>query len=139
MKKTDAELITEANVIAAETAPAGNTKTRVAQMIIDLIESKPNLNQASDTISASAVLDTQEQMFINAAGGAVNLQLPAAASKLNKEYLFVKIDASTNAVTFTTTGGELISGQANKSVDTQWSGIRVKSNNVDAWIVTGLI
>lgn len=40
--KTDAQLSIEADVIRNETIPSGNTKTRVADMLQDIIDSKPN-------------------------------------------------------------------------------------------------
>ncbi len=40
--KTDAELTAAADVIAAETAAGGNTRTRVANLLKDMIDSKPN-------------------------------------------------------------------------------------------------
>lgn len=42
-KITDAQLITEANVIANETVSKANTKTRIAQMFLDLIGSKHSI------------------------------------------------------------------------------------------------
>jgi hypothetical protein len=50
--RTDAQLTTDANVIKNETAPGANTATRVGNMLIDLIDSKANLN---DLASPSAV------------------------------------------------------------------------------------
>lgn len=40
--KTDAELTAAANVIANETVAGANTKTRVANILKDIIDSKPN-------------------------------------------------------------------------------------------------
>lgn len=42
MEYTDADLITQANVIKNETATNANTPTRVGQMLLNLISSKPN-------------------------------------------------------------------------------------------------
>lgn len=42
-QKTDAELTTQADVIKDETTAGANTATRIGQMIIDLIDSKPSL------------------------------------------------------------------------------------------------
>jgi hypothetical protein len=44
-QSTDTELTTQANVIRNETLPAGNTKTRVANMFQALIDSKVNDNE----------------------------------------------------------------------------------------------
>lgn len=44
-QKTDAELTTEANVIGDETVANANTADRVRDMLVNLIDSKPNGNR----------------------------------------------------------------------------------------------
>jgi hypothetical protein len=136
--KTDAELITEANVIANETTPGANTKGRVAQMIIDLIQSKPNIQSLVSALSASTLLSVEEIIEANAAGGALIFTLPLASTKSGKEYTVIKVDNSANSVTLLAGGSDLISGAASKAVDTQWSGYKIKSNGA-TWTIIGLI
>lgn len=53
-QKTDVELTAQAGVIAAETVAGANTKTRVAEMFTDSIDSKVN----NDLIDTAGTLDT---------------------------------------------------------------------------------
>lgn len=50
---TDAQLTTEANVIKNEVSAGANTASRVGQMVIDLIDSKPNVAAVIRTVKVT--------------------------------------------------------------------------------------
>jgi hypothetical protein len=56
MQKTDAELLAEANIIKNETNAGANTATRVGVMLVDMVESKVNNNNASGAQNLDGVL-----------------------------------------------------------------------------------
>ena len=61
-KKTDAQLLAEAQVINDETAIGGNTKGRVANMLKDIIDSKASIDQLTvSTASGTITLDMGNQ------------------------------------------------------------------------------
>jgi hypothetical protein len=57
--RTDAQLTTDANVIKNETAPGANTATRIGNMLIDLVDSKANLDETSSPADLAAGLATK--------------------------------------------------------------------------------
>lgn len=88
-QKTDSELTTQAGVIAAETVAGANTKTRVAAMFTDSIDSKLN-NDKVDTDNALATAsktvpgrDAVKAYIATAITNAVNALINSAPSALD--------------------------------------------------------
>ena len=51
MQKTDAELLTEANIIKDETTPRANSAERVGEMLVNVIDSKVSKDDFSGFLS----------------------------------------------------------------------------------------
>ncbi len=62
--KTDVQLLADANVIKAETAPGANSATRVGDMLINMIDSKPNVDEVVD---ATASVKGISKLYVNLA------------------------------------------------------------------------
>lgn len=72
----------------------------------------------------------------NATAGAVTLTLPTAVLNFDT-YGLKKVDSSSNACTFATTGGQTIDGASTKSITTQFTPtLSVVSDNTN-WALTG--
>lgn len=55
-RKTDAQLTAEAEVIRTQTTQYGNTKEIVAQILEDIIDSKPNVSTGRTTVDVSGTI-----------------------------------------------------------------------------------
>lgn len=73
--KTDSQLTTQANIIKNETIAAANTATRVGQMVVDLIDSKPNVSliplEYEAVFSQSGTSDPTVSIANNTLSGAI--------------------------------------------------------------------
>jgi hypothetical protein len=58
MQKTDAELLTEANIIKDETTPRANSAERVGEMLVDLIDSKVSKDDFAGYLSFVGTVNT---------------------------------------------------------------------------------
>ena len=85
------------------------------------------------TVTANTTLNpTSTAVLVNAASGPITITLPTAVGD-NHQYYVKKIDASSNAVTVATTGGQTIDGAATSGVQNQYSSITFKSDNANWW------
>lgn len=95
---------------------------------------------ASATFSVRTVMATASllsgdyTMLCDATGGAIVINLPAAATSTGRIANIKKIDASANAVTIDPNGAELIDGAATIATTTQWDNYTIQSNGI-AWYV----
>lgn len=94
--KTDAQLLTDANVIKSETTPGANSATRVGNMLIDAIDSKLNIDYG--TIKTKIVTITNWNMDTTVSG--VNSKtvahgLGADFSKIRSISVLIVNDAGT--------------------------------------------
>ena len=88
------------------------------------------------TVTASEALSKSDfTVLVNAAGGAVTVGLPAAASVAGQTFHIKKIDASANAVTIDAAGSETIDGAATKATSTQWASYSIQSNGTGWFII----
>lgn len=71
----------------------------------------------------------------NAIGGAIQFQLPTAASAVGQVFFVKKIDASGNAVSIKAFGSELIDGFNTQSTSTQWETFTIVSNGTSWYIL----
>lgn len=81
----------------------------------------------------------EDDTFIiaDASGGAITITPAAANTLIGKEYIIVKIDSSTNAVTFDPAGSEQIDFAATKAVTTQGGLMRVRATSTE-WFSTSV-
>lgn len=96
-------------------------------------------NMTPVKISESTTLTNQEMIMVDCSDGPVELTLPLSDhTNSGKEYTAVKIDNTVNALIFKTSGGQLISGLPEKSVDTQWAGYKIKSTGTGYIVVSNI-
>lgn len=90
----------------------------------------------SASVSATTTLTPTSAgtQLVNATGGAVTMNLPAAALMINQVYNFKKVDASANVVTIDPNGSETVDGAATLSLTAQWQRTQIQSDGV-AWFV----
>ncbi len=87
------------------------------------------------TISATATPAADDYtLLVDASGGAVTVNLPAAASSAGRILVVKKIDAVANAVTLDGNGAETIDGAATVATSTQWVAFTIQCNGT-AWFV----
>jgi hypothetical protein len=100
----------------------------------------PNLSgpylPAATTVTTTTTLTALSSgtQLANATGGAITMNLPAAASATGLIFNIKKIDASANAVTVDPSGAETIDGAATLALTAQWQSTKIQSNGT-AWFV----
>lgn len=92
----------------------------------------PSWGAASATLSTTTkttanspytALNTDDLIRINASGGAVTVNLPAAASNGGKQLIIKKIDSTVNTVTIDANASELIDGALTVVIQDQWQSL----------------
>ncbi len=98
----DSALTTAANTIKNETGEGLNTATRVGQMFIDIIDSKPNVDESVTTVKVS--LSSAEILSLNsvpktliAAQGADTFILPLSVVA-RKNFVSIQYTGNTNLI-----------------------------------------
>lgn len=87
------------------------------------------------SISATGGVNaTDDVILADATGGAITLNLPAAASSTNRRLVVKKIDSSGNAVTLDGNAAETIDGAGTLALATQWAHTTIVCNGT-AWFV----
>jgi hypothetical protein len=89
----------------------------------------------SKTATYTATLD-DTVILVDATGGAVTINLPAAATATDHVYTVKKVDASANAVTLDGNGAETIDGAATQALGAQWARYRIACSGA-AWFIIG--
>ena len=74
----------------------------------------------------------------NATGGAMVANLPPAASAVGRTFIFVKTDASANALTVTPNGAETINGAATFLVSNQYQVVALFSDGTNWFVAYGV-
>lgn len=89
------------------------------------------------TLTAGAYnLDTTyDEVLCNCAGGAITLNLPAAASSEGFSYTIKKIDSSANTVTIDPNAGETVDDQGTQVIAYQYTSITIVCDGSEWWIV----
>lgn len=91
---------------------------------------------ARRTISATgAALATDYLLLVNAASGAVTVNLPAAASADGALIVVKKTDASANAVTLDANASETIDGATTQTLAAQYDALTIACDGAAWWIV----
>mgnify|MGYP001175561262 FL=1 len=88
------------------------------------------------TTAASAYTLTRLDaiVLVDATTSAVTVNVPAAASYNERQWIVKKIDASANAVTLDATGANTIDGAGTLALASQWDSAHIVSNGT-AWFV----
>lgn len=103
---------------------------------IALDQSGQALTAAVREVSASGpVLENDYVVLVDATGGNVILDLPAAATNRGALVTVKKLDASVNTVTVEPNASETIDGAANKSLSTQFEKITLVCDGTEWWVV----
>lgn len=74
-------------------------------------------------------------ILVDAAGGAVSVNLPPVASSARRVLTVKKIDASGNAVTIDADGGELIDGLTTQPLAAQYDALTIQCDGAAWWII----
>ncbi len=87
------------------------------------------------TISATTTLDdTDAVVLVNASGGAVTVNLPAAAGVTRRSYVIKKTDSSGNVVTVDASGAETIDGTTTRTLASQFDSLTIVCDGT-AWFI----
>lgn len=88
------------------------------------------------SISTTTTLTANHYTVLcDATAGAMDVDLPAAASHAGRIYIIKKIDASANAVSVDPNGAELIDGSGTSyDLSTQWQSVTIQSNGT-SWFI----
>lgn len=78
---------------------------------------------------------TYDEILCNCAGGAITLNLPAAASSEGVGYTIKKIDSSANTVTIDGNGGETIDDQTMQTIGFQYTSLQIVCDGTEWWII----
>jgi hypothetical protein len=84
--------------------------------------------------TAYSATATDHIIIGNAATGAFNVTLPTAVGIAGRQYIIKKTDATANAVTVTTTGGQTIDGATTVTISIQWQSKTVVSDGTN-WLI----
>lgn len=88
------------------------------------------------TLTSSDTLGYDDYFVMcNAAGGAITVSLPAAASWSGMAYLVKKTDASGNLVTIDPNGSETIDGQSTLTIEVQYAAYWIVSDGSEWFII----
>lgn len=128
---TDADLIIEADVIANETTAGANTKTRVATMVKDVVDSKIN----NDKIDTAGTLDTAAttvpgkdavKTYIASSVGVVSGNLTTHTSNTSNPHSVTKAQVGLSNVDNTSDANKPVSTATQTALD-----LKVDSDTID--------
>lgn len=77
---------------------------------------------------------TYDIVLCNCAGGAITLNLPAAADSNGWEYTITKIDSTANSVTIDGNSSETIDGETTKVINFQYTSLTITCNG-SGWYI----
>ena len=88
------------------------------------------------TVTATTTATDADYLILcNATTGAITVNLPAAASSNNVQFIIKKIDSSANTVTVQANGAELIDGANTKQLGSQYLSAHVYCNGTQWYII----
>lgn len=82
-------------------------------------------------MSPYTVLPGDDILLVDSSGGAVTLDLPTAIGILGQTYTIKKTSSDVNVVTVDPSGAQTIDGQANMTIDMQYTSFDIVSNNAN--------
>ena len=74
-------------------------------------------------------------ILIQANAGPVTVDLPSASTCAGRVYTFKRLDASANAVTIDTSGGQTIEGVLTHTLPLQYDTVTIQSNGGTEWFI----
>jgi hypothetical protein len=88
------------------------------------------------TLTTTTTIDAEFEIYlVNAASGAVTVNLPTASQSEDQKYFIKKIDSSGNIVTVDPDGSETIDDQTTQLLSNQYDSIEIVSDGSEWWIV----
>lgn len=98
-----------------------------------------NFNQsvhfAPKTYQSNQTLDKQNIILVDAISGSIAITLPDTNHHYGKWFCIKKIDSSTNAVNVNPQSGQLIDGEASKSITTQYNSLFILASGSNWYII----
>lgn len=92
--------------------------------------------KAATVTSAYTVASDVGCVFANATGGTITVTLPASLSWGGRPITVIKTDSSTNAVTVSRTGSDLINGATTQPVGLQYHAVTFRADGTTNWNIT---
>jgi len=130
---------------ASGTAPVSDGSKWVATDIITQTEFDYSFYIGGGTVPTTVVNtltagtytlnNTYDVVLCNCAGGAITLNLPAAATNTGRKYTVKKIDATANEVTINPNALETIDDDTTLILDSQYSSAQIVCDGTEWWIV----
>jgi len=108
----------------------GTNWTRVALTSYLGVRATVTITTGTTTLGA-----THDVVLCNAVGGAIIVNLPAAATNTGRAYTIKKIDASANTVTINGSGAETIDGITPQVISFQWTSITIVCDGTGWYII----
>jgi len=108
----------------------GTNWTRVALTSYLGVRSDTTITAGTTTLDA-----TNDIVYCNAVGGAITVNLPAAASSDGRAYTIKKIDSSAYTVTIDGNASELIDGVQTQVISYQWTSVTIHCDGTGWYII----
>lgn len=121
--------ILDSNVTTAKIADSNVTRAKLATGAV----AKQSVT-AAKTSNYTADASTDDFIPCNATGGAFTVTLPTAVTNSGKRFWIYKTDATLNAITIATTGGQTINLQSTWTLNTRYESVQVVSDGSN-WLV----
>jgi len=83
----------------------------------------------AQTGDVASYIQLEVRQFVDATSGATSVYLPPIATNRDKDYYFVKIDSSVNAVTIYPAGTDTIEGATSLALAAQYDWAKLRPNN----------
>lgn len=99
------------------------------------ITNPTTLTVTTVTSGATSVYDTYQIILCDASGGAITLNLPAAASLIGKVFEIKKIDSTANTVTIDPSGAEQIEGDTTAQLSFEGECLTIICDATEWWII----
>jgi hypothetical protein len=120
---------------AAPTATAGTNTTQVATtaFVTTAVSNAATTIAVASKTAAYTITSNDGLVLADVSGGAFSLTLPAASSNSGKILRVKKKDSSTNSVTISRAGSDLIDGATSKTLSIQYESLTLISDGTSTW------
>lgn len=130
--ETEAELVAGSNITIT---PSGAGATRQLTIAATAVTGGALILDARTITATGSPTPDDYLIIVDAAAGAVTVNLPAAASSVGRILQCKKKDASANAMTLDGNGAETIDRAATLSTTTQYTAFTVACDGTEWWIL----
>lgn len=89
----------------------------------------------AQTGDVASYIQPEVRQFVDATAAAVSVYLPLIVTNRDKDYYFVKIDSSANAVTIYPAGSDTIEGATSLALASQYDWAKLRPNN-GVWYIS---